>query len=179
MLECSAFRQRKAQNPRDRGGLSLPHTLVEIEDGSRLFQKQRVPRENPTSITPRSIGILAEPAPDGGSADLRYQPLSENFLPNVGDREARQGQALAMRQLTSENPSEAPAPFPFGHRRQFLRSLEKVLAAEPNTKQALRTQQTNHIKWMYTVPGILNRQERWLASPLPLPLQNKRKGWST
>jgi len=46
---------------------------------------------------------LAEPAPDGGSADLRYQPLSENFLPDVGNREAREGQALAMRQLTSES----------------------------------------------------------------------------
>ena len=45
----------------------------------------------------------AEPAPDGGSADLRCQPLSENFLPDVDNREARQGQALEMRQLTSES----------------------------------------------------------------------------
>jgi len=84
-------------------GLSLPNTLVEIEDRSRLFQKQWIARENPASITPRSNGVLAEPAPDGGSADLRYQPLSENFLPDVGNREAREGQALAMRQLTSES----------------------------------------------------------------------------
>ena len=46
-------------------------------------------RENPASI--------------GGSADLRYQPLGENFLPDVGNRQAREGQALAMRQLTSES----------------------------------------------------------------------------
>ena len=84
-------------------GLSLPQPLVEIEDGSCPFQELRIARENPASITPRSNGILAEPAPDGGSADLRYQPLSENFLSDVGNREARQGQALAMRQLTSES----------------------------------------------------------------------------
>src|ERR1700745_2837590 len=60
-------------------GLSLPNTLVEVEDRSHLFQEQRTGRENPASITPRSKGVLAEPAPDGGSADLRYQPLSENF----------------------------------------------------------------------------------------------------
>ena len=84
-------------------GLSLPNTLVEIEDRSRPFQKQWIAGENPASITPRSNGVLAEPAPDGGSADLRYQPLSENFLPDVGNREAREGQALAMRQLTSES----------------------------------------------------------------------------
>ena len=34
-------------------GLSLPNTLVEIEDRSRLFQKQWIARENPASITPR------------------------------------------------------------------------------------------------------------------------------
>src|SRR5215471_9058566 len=84
-------------------GLSLPNTLLEVEDRSRLFQKQWMARENPASITPRSNGVLAEPAPDGGSADLRYQPLSENFLPDVGNREAREGQTLAMRQLTSES----------------------------------------------------------------------------
>jgi hypothetical protein len=81
----------------------LPNSLVEIEDRSRLFQKQWIARENPASITPSSNGVLAEPAPDGGSADLRYQPLSENFLPDVGNREAREGQVLAMRQLTSES----------------------------------------------------------------------------
>jgi hypothetical protein len=80
----------------------LPNTLVEIEDRSGPFQKQGIARENPASITPRSNGVLAEPAPDRGAADLGYQPLSENFLPDVGNREARQGQALAIRQLTSE-----------------------------------------------------------------------------
>jgi len=81
----------------------LAKHLEEIEDQRRFFQKQRIPRENPASITPRSNGVLAEPAPDGGSADLRYQPLSENFLPDIGDREARLGQALATRQLTSKS----------------------------------------------------------------------------
>src|SRR5271169_978144 len=34
-------------------GLSLPNTLVEIEDRSSLFKKQCIARENPASITPR------------------------------------------------------------------------------------------------------------------------------
>jgi len=102
VLEYLAFRQRKVQNPQDPGVVLAKHS-DRAQDRSRLFQKQWIARENPASITPRSNGVLAEPAPDGGSADLRYQPLSENFLPDVGNREAREGQALAMRQLTSES----------------------------------------------------------------------------
>ena len=83
--------------------LSLPETLVEIEDRTGLFNKQGITRKDPASMPPRANGVLAEPAPNGGSADFGRQPLIENFLADVGDREARQWQTLAMRQLTSES----------------------------------------------------------------------------
>jgi hypothetical protein len=53
-------------------------------------------------MPPRTDRVLTEPAPDGGSADLRHQALLEDFLADVGDREARKWQSLATRQLTSE-----------------------------------------------------------------------------
>jgi hypothetical protein len=83
--------------------LSLPETLVEIEERAGLFHKQGITRKDPASMPPRTDGVLAEPAPNGGSANLGHQPLVENFLADVGDREARQWQALAMRQFTSES----------------------------------------------------------------------------
>jgi hypothetical protein len=83
--------------------LSLPETLVEIQHGSSFFHKQGFPRKDPGSIPPRTNRVLAEPPPNRGSADLCHQPLLENFLPDVGDGEARQRQPLAMRQFTSES----------------------------------------------------------------------------
>ena len=83
--------------------MSLPETLVEIEDGAGLFHKQGIPRKDPGSMPPRTNRVFAEPTPNGGATDLRHQPLIENFPAEVGDREARQGQALAVRQLTSES----------------------------------------------------------------------------
>jgi hypothetical protein len=93
-------REHKIPGPQ---GLSLPEALVEIEDGAGLFHKPRIARKNPGSIPPRMNGIFAEPPPNRGSADLRHQPLLEDFLPDVGKREARQGQPPAMRQFTSES----------------------------------------------------------------------------
>ena len=84
-------------------GLSLPKALVEIEDRSRSFQEAWVARENPAALAPRSNGVLTEPAPDGGSADLRHQPLVKNLLAEVSDGKTRQGQTGAMRQLTGES----------------------------------------------------------------------------
>ena len=84
-------------------GLSLPQPLVEIEDGGRPFQELRIARENPASITPRSNGVLTEPAPDGGSADLGHPSLVENLLAEVGDGKTRQWQSGAMGQLTGES----------------------------------------------------------------------------
>jgi len=76
--------------------------LVEIQEGTGLFHKPGITGKDPAAMPPRTDGVSAEPAPKGGSADLGYQPLIENFPADVGDREARQGQAGAMGQFTSE-----------------------------------------------------------------------------
>ena len=47
--------------------LSLPETLVEIEDRTGLFYKQGVTRKDPASMPPRTDSVLTEPAPNGGS----------------------------------------------------------------------------------------------------------------
>ena len=84
-------------------GLSLPEALIEIEDGTGLFDKQGITRKNPGSIPPRTDGIFAEPAPNRRPADFRHPSLFEDFLPDVGEGEARQRQPQSMRQFTSES----------------------------------------------------------------------------
>lgn len=84
-------------------GLPLPAVLVEIEDGSSLLHKQRIAGKDPSSMPPGTESIFAEPAPNGGSTDLRYEPLIENFLPDVRHREAREGESLPVRQFTCES----------------------------------------------------------------------------
>jgi hypothetical protein len=82
--------------------LPSPQALIEIEDRAGLLHEQGIAREDPASMPPRADGVFVEPAPKGGSASLGHQPLIENFLADLGDREARQGRAGAMGQLTGE-----------------------------------------------------------------------------
>jgi hypothetical protein len=84
-------------------GLSLPEALLEIEDRASFFHEQRIARKNPGSIAPRTDGIFAEPTPNRGPADFRHPSLLEDFLPDVGEGEARQRQPQSMRQFTSES----------------------------------------------------------------------------
>ena len=55
-------------------GLALPRAGVEIQDPPGLGRKRRVAREDPTAMAPRAQGVLAEPAPQRGLADLGDQP---------------------------------------------------------------------------------------------------------
>jgi hypothetical protein len=71
-------------------GAQRLETLVEVEDGTGFFHKQGIPRKDPGSMPPRTNRVLAEPPPNRGSADLCHEPLLEDFLPDVGDGEARQ-----------------------------------------------------------------------------------------
>ena len=75
----------------------MPQPLAEIEDECRLFQELWIARENPASLTPRS-GVLIDPAPDGGSADLSHRSLVEK-----SDGETRPWQTGAMGRLTGES----------------------------------------------------------------------------
>ncbi len=50
-------------------GFALPFPMVEIEHQTGLALEIRIPRPDPTAITPGADGIGAEPAPNRGSAD--------------------------------------------------------------------------------------------------------------
>ena len=54
---------------------ALPNALVKIEDGSGFVGKLRIARKDPAAMLPRAKGIAAEPAPQGGAADLCDQIL--------------------------------------------------------------------------------------------------------
>jgi hypothetical protein len=81
---------------------ALPNALIQVKDTTSLGRKVGVARENPASMLPRAQGITAEPAPQGSTADLRDQPLSNSVLADLSDREPRQGQSEAVRQFTGE-----------------------------------------------------------------------------
>lgn len=82
--------------------VTVPDALVEIEEGTGFLDKQGIPRKDPTPIAPGTKGVAAEPAPDGGSANVCNQPLGDHLLTNILCGEPGQGEAQAMRQLTGE-----------------------------------------------------------------------------
>jgi len=67
---------------------ALPNALVKMENGSGLVGELRIAREDPASMLPGAKGIAAEPAPQCGAADLCHQPLGNNVLPDLLDRES-------------------------------------------------------------------------------------------
>ena len=83
--------------------LTFPDALIQIENGTGLFNEPGIAREDPATMPPRTKSIFAEPAPYGGSTDLSHESLIENFLTDVGHREARERKAPAVRQFTSES----------------------------------------------------------------------------
>ncbi len=81
---------------------AVPAPGVEIEDALGLGGKRRIPREDPTAMPPRAEGVLAEPAPQRGPADVGDQPLRNDRPLQVAQRPARQRQPALRRQLTRE-----------------------------------------------------------------------------
>ena len=69
----------------------LPNALIQVKDAAGLGSKVGIAREKPASMLPRAQRIAAEPAPQGSAAYLRDQPLSNNVLADVGDRERDKG----------------------------------------------------------------------------------------
>ena len=67
---------------------AFPDAFVQIEDRTRFVGKVGIARENPASMLPRPKCVAAEPAPQGGAADLRNQALRNYMLPDLLDREA-------------------------------------------------------------------------------------------
>ncbi len=63
---------------------------IQIEDTPSLGCEIWVAREEPTAMSPRAERVGAEPAPQGRSANLSYQPLCDHFAPNLGKRKSRE-----------------------------------------------------------------------------------------
>ena len=71
---------------------TVPVPGVEIQDGLGLDGERRIAREDPRAMAPRAQGVLAEPAPQRGPADLDHQPLGDHRALQVPQRPARQRQ---------------------------------------------------------------------------------------
>ena len=63
--------------------LAVPNALIQIKNFSRFLLKIRISWPNPTAVTPRANGILAQPAPDGFSADRSDNALLGCLLSNL------------------------------------------------------------------------------------------------
>ena len=81
---------------------ALPNALVEIEDRAGFVGKVGIAREDPASMLPRAKSIAAEPAPQGGAADLRDQALRNHVLADFLDREAGQRKSEVVRKLAGQ-----------------------------------------------------------------------------
>ncbi len=81
---------------------ALPNAVVEIEDGAGFGRKVGIAREDPASMLPGAEGIAAEPAPQGGAADLGDETLRNHVLPDLVDRETGQRKPEAVREFTGK-----------------------------------------------------------------------------
>ena len=59
--------------------------------------------EDPTAMSPRAERIGTEPAPQGRSANLSYQPLCDHLAPNLAKRESRERQLQAMWKFSGQS----------------------------------------------------------------------------
>src|SRR5271166_1712254 len=81
---------------------TFPTALVKIEDATSLAGELRITREDPSAMTPGPQCVLAEPAPQGGAADLCHDAARHRLVAQFGDRPVRQGQTSTRRQLTRQ-----------------------------------------------------------------------------
>lgn len=81
---------------------AFPDAVVEVEDRTGFGGKVGIAREDPASMLPGAEGIAAEPAPQGGAADLGDESLRNHVLPDLVDGEAGQGKPEAVRKFTSK-----------------------------------------------------------------------------
>src|SRR5208337_3468394 len=81
---------------------TFPTALVKIEDATSLAGELRITREDPSAMTPGPQCVLAEPAPQGGAADLCHDAARHRLVAQFGDRPVRQGQTSTRRELTRQ-----------------------------------------------------------------------------
>jgi len=82
--------------------LSIPKAMIQIQDAASLGGKQRVSRENPAAVSPRTDSVLVQPAPDGALADGGYQAAPLGITAQVRYAPARQGLLMSAGQFTSQ-----------------------------------------------------------------------------
>jgi hypothetical protein len=70
-------------------GLCLPDAMIQIECPARSLGKLGITGEDPTAPRPGPEGIIAEPPPDRGAADLGHDPAFDDFSPQVLPAPAR------------------------------------------------------------------------------------------
>lgn len=81
---------------------AIPDPFVEIEDLSGLLGELWIAWEQPASVTPRTDGILGQPAPQGCSADAGHKTLLKDFALDFRETEAREGKSTLMRDLARQ-----------------------------------------------------------------------------
>ena len=81
---------------------TFPTALVKIEDATSLAGELRITREDPSAMTPGPQCVLAEPAPQGGAADLCNDAACHRLVAQFDDRPVRQGQTSTRWQLTRQ-----------------------------------------------------------------------------
>lgn len=79
-----------------------PATLVEVKHPTGLGGEVGGAWKNPASVAPRAPRLAAEPAPQGGAADLGHDTFGHDLTLNIGERPARQRQTAAVRQFARQ-----------------------------------------------------------------------------
>jgi len=82
--------------------LTVPNAMIQIQDFAGFMFKLRVPRPYPASVTPGPNGILAQPSPDGGSADGGRDAAADRLAGNFIAGQPRKRQSQISGQLTGQ-----------------------------------------------------------------------------
>src|SRR6266852_1232271 len=78
------------------------HSRIEVEDAPGFGSEIRIPGKDPTTVLPRTKGIGTQPTPESCPANLGDNTLGHHLPPDIGQRQPRERQPEAMRQLTGE-----------------------------------------------------------------------------
>ena len=97
---CWVSRRRTGRSP-GRRVVCRASGLRTGRGSPRLRGEPGVAREHPTTMRPGLDGVLVQPAPDGGAADVGDDSSADGLAPDVGAAEAGQWQAGLMWHLAS------------------------------------------------------------------------------
>ena len=83
-------------------GVPLPPSFVEIQDAASFGGKVPIAWKDPAAMPPGLQGILTEPAPHRGPADLGDDASGDHFSLQLGDGPPRQRQSLLAGRFTRQ-----------------------------------------------------------------------------